>query len=137
MSTKTLTDNAATVAKMYEAFGRGDIPFILRYIADDCQWIGGGGEYLPQGGVYTGKEVMNFFIRLGGAVEFTSFNPVSNSNFNENEVIAFGNMTGVSKATGKPSSSDWVMHWKFNDEGKAVHFQEFFNTAAAYVANQP
>lgn len=137
MSTQTLTNNAATVGSLYEAFGRGDIPFILGHVADDCQWIGAGGEYLPQGGTYTGKEVMNFFVRLGGNVEFTSFNPVSISNINANEVVAFGNMTGVSKATGKTSASDWVMHWKFNDEGKVIYFQDFFNTAAAYVANQP
>ena len=137
MSTKSVVNNAATVGNLYEAFGRGDIPFILSHIADDCQWIGAGGEYLPQGGTYTGKEAMNFFIRLGGSVDFTSFNPGSISNINDNEVIAFGNMAAVSKATGKTSSSDWAMHWKFNDEGKVVYYQDFYNTAAAYMANQP
>jgi uncharacterized protein len=137
MSTQTMINNAATVGSLYEAFGRGDIPFILNHVADDCEWIGGGGEYLPQGGNYTGKEAINFFIRLGGAVEFTAFNPLSINNINANEVVAFGNMTGVSKATGKSSSSDWVMHWKFNNEGKAIYFQDFYNTAAAYVAHQP
>ena len=137
MSTKSVVNNAATVGSLYEAFGRGDIPFILSHISDDCQWIGAGGEYLPQGGTYTGKEAMNFFIRLGGSVDFTSFNPGSISNINDNEVIAFGNMAAVSKATGKTSSSDWAMHWKFNDEGKVVYYQDFYNTAAAYMANQP
>jgi ketosteroid isomerase-like protein len=137
MSTQTSINNAAIVGSLYEAFGRGDIPFILNHIAGDCRWIGAGGEYIPSGGTYIGKEVMNFFTRLGESVEFSAFNPVSINNINDHEVIAFGNMAGTSKATGKPSSSDWVMHWKFNDEGKVIYYQDFYNTAAAYVANQP
>ena len=136
MSTATLTNNAATVASLYEAFGRGDIPYIISNLADDCKWIGAGGEYLPTGGTYIGKEALNFFIKLNESVEFSSFNPLSISNINDNEVIAFGNMAGKSKTTGKPSSSDWAMHWKFNHEGKVIYYQDFHNTAAAYVANQ-
>ena len=70
MSTQTSVNNAATVGSLYEAFGRGDIPFILSHIADNCHWIGAGGEYLPQGGTYTGKEAVNFFIRLNESVAF-------------------------------------------------------------------
>lgn len=136
MSTMTKIDNAATVATLYEAFGRGDIPFILDHVADNCKWIGAGAGSLPPGGTYTGKEAVNFFKRLGESVEFNSFNPLAIHNINDNEVVAFGNMTGTSRTTGKKSSSDWVMHWKFNKEGKAVYFQDFFDTAAAYIANQ-
>ena len=136
MSTMTLTNNAATVAAMYEAFGRGDIPYILSKLADDCKWIGIGEGSLPQGGTYIGKDVINFFTRLGENEEFNSFNPVSINAINDNEVVAFGNMTATSKATGKKISSEWAMHWKFNEEGKAVYFHDFFDTAAAYLANQ-
>jgi hypothetical protein len=121
---------------MYEAFGRGDIPFILNHVADNCKWIGAGEGSLPQGGVYIGKDAVNFFVKLGESVEFETFNPGSINNINGNEVIVFGNMSGKSKKTGKRSSSDWVMHWKFNKDGKVVYFQDFFNTAAAYIANQ-
>jgi ketosteroid isomerase-like protein len=75
-------------------------------------------------------------MKLNETVEFTSFNVVAVNNISDNEVIAFGNMSGNSKATGKPSASDWAMHWKFNDDGKVVYYQDFYNTAAAYVANQ-
>jgi ketosteroid isomerase-like protein len=136
MSTATLVNNATTVSKLYEAFGRGDIPYILSHVANDCKWTGAGEGSLPQGGTYIGKEALNFFIKLNESVEFTAFNPLSVNNINDNEVIAFGNMSGKSKATGKQSSSDWAMHWKFNDDGKVIYFQDFFDTAAAYVANQ-
>ena len=136
MSTSTLTNNAATVASLYEAFGRGDIPFIIDHLADDCKWIGAGEGSLPQGGTYIGKDAVNFFMKLDESEEFNAFNPIAIHNINDNEVVAFGNMTATSKKTGKQISSDWVMHWKFNDEGKAVYFQDFFDTAAAYRADQ-
>ena len=136
MSTATLTNHAATVGKLYEAFGRGDIPFILNHIADDCKFIGAGEGALPQGGTYIGKDAANFFKKLGENVEFETFQPQSIKNIDDNEVVAFGRMAGKSKTTGKRSASDWVMHWKFNDEGKAIYFQDFFNTASAYIANQ-
>ncbi len=136
MSTTTLVNNAATVTKLYQAFGRGDIPYILSHIADNCKWIGSGEGSLPQGGTYTGKDAVNFFIRLGESEEINAFNPVSVNNINDNEVAAFGNMIATSKITGKKVVSDWAMHWKFNEEGKVVYFQDFFDTAAAYIANQ-
>ena len=137
MNTTSAINNAATVGKIYEAFGRGDIPFIISHIDDNCKWIGAGKNLLPQGGTYKGKDAVNYFKKLGGAVQFTAFNPVSISNINDNEVVAFGNMAGTSTVTGKPSSSDWAMHWKFNDEGKVIYYQNFHDTAAAYMANQP
>ncbi len=136
MSTMTLINNAATVTAMYEAFGRGDISYILSQVADDCKWIGTGEGSLPQGGTYIGKDAINFFTRLGENEEFNSFNPVSINAINDNEVAAFGNMTATSKTTGKKISSEWAMHWKFNEQGKVVYFHDFFDTAAAYLANQ-
>lgn len=136
MSTTVLINHTTTVANMYEAFRRGDIPYILSHVADDCKWIGSGEGSLPQGGTYTGKDAVNFFIRLGENEEFNAFNPVSINNINDNEVAAFGNMTATSKITGKKVTSDWAMHWKFNEEGKVVYFQDFFDTAAAWKANQ-
>lgn len=137
MHTSTLTDNATTVAQLYEAFGRGDIAFILNHIDDTCQWVGAGEGFLPQGGIYSGKEAANFFSRLGAAVEFASFNPIAIHNINDDEVVAFGNMSGAARNTGKISSSDWVMHWKFNEDGKVVYFHDFHDTAAEYVAMLP
>jgi ketosteroid isomerase-like protein len=136
MSTATLKDNATSVAKLYEAFGSGDITYIVNQVADNCKWIGAGHGSLPQGGLYNGKDAANFFKKLLEAVEFTAFNPEAIHNINEREVVSFGNMTGNSRITGKTASSDWTMHFKFNDKGKLVYFQDFFDTAAAYLANQ-
>jgi len=39
MSTLTSVDNATAVAKMYDAFGKGDINYIMDHVADNCKWI--------------------------------------------------------------------------------------------------
>lgn len=137
MSTLTLTDNAQTVARMYEAFGRGDIPYILDHLADNCTWIGSGKGSLPQGGTYIGKQAVNFFMKLSESQDFDAFNIEAIHNIGDNGVVAFGNLATTSKKTGKKVTSEWLMRWKFNEEGKATYFQDFFDTAAAYIANQP
>jgi uncharacterized protein len=136
MSTVAIINHAATVAKLYEAFGRGDISYIIDHLADDCRWVGSGEGSLLQGGTYIGKEAVNFFKKLGQEEDITSFNPQSINNINEDEVVVFGNMAATLRKTGKKASSDWVMHWKFNEDGKVVYFHDFFDTAAAYRANQ-
>jgi ketosteroid isomerase-like protein len=137
MSTLTLADNAKTVASLYEAFGRGDISYILDHLADDCTWIGIGSGSLPAGGTYIGREAANFFMILNENESFDAFNVEEIHNIDNNGVVVFGNLETTSKKTGKKVSSDWVMRWKFNDEGKATYFHDFFDTAAAYIANQP
>lgn len=137
MTHLTSINNASTVAALYEAFGRGDVAFIIDHVDNNCKWIGAGEGFLPQGGTYHGHDAVNFFKKLDETVEFNSFNPVSINNIGANEVVAFGNMTGTAKNTGKSSSSDWAMHWKFNADGKVIYFQDFHNTAAEYAALQP
>lgn len=137
MSTLTSIDNATAVAKMYDAFGKGDITYIINQVTDNCKWIGAGEGSLPHGGVYKGKDAASFFKKLNESIEFNAFNPTAIHNINDHEVVAFGNMTGTSRATGKKSSSDWTMHFKFDDNGKLVFFQDFFDTAGAYLAQQP
>lgn len=137
MNTATSINHAATVGSIYEAFGRADIGYIMEHIAPDCHWIAAGGNLLPQSGTYTGPDVVKFFASLDEGLIFNSFNVVAIHNIGENEVIAFGNLDCTSKPTGKKALSDWAMHWKFNEDGKVCFYQDFHDTAAAYLANQP
>jgi uncharacterized protein len=136
MSTATLTDNAALVTKMYEAFNRGDIPFIVDQLDDNCKWVSPAEGILPQGGTYIGKEAGAFFQKLSQHSTFNSFHVYSVSNINTNEVVAFGHMSATSKSTGKTADTDWAMHWKFNNVGKVVYYHDYLDTATAYLANQ-
>ena len=136
MATQTLVDNAKVVAKLYEAFNKGDIPYIMEHIAADCHWIGAGEGFLPEGGVYIGQDVQRFFQALSDNQNISDFEPQTIGNINDHEVAAFGTITSASKKTGKSLTSNWAMHWKFNDFGKVVYFQDFFDTAAAWQADQ-
>lgn len=132
MSTTTLTNNASVVAKLYEAFGRGDIPYIVGHLDENAAWIAAGEGSLPHGGTYKGKEVSTFFQRMLNDYEFNSFNPNAIHNISEDEVVAFGDMTVTNRHSGKQASSNWAMHMRFNENGKMVYFQDFFDTAAVY-----
>ena len=137
MQTTIALNHAQTVAGMYAAFGKGDIAFILDHIADNCRWTGIGGDLLPQGGHYTGKEAANFFKAMGETLIFNAFAPETILAAGENEVVAYGTMTCTSKATGKIATSDWAMRWVFDSEGKLIAFHDYHDTAAAYLANLP
>ncbi len=136
MINETTTDQVATVASIYAAFGRGDIAFILDKIADDCHWVAMGQGTSAQGGTYTGKQAADFFNRLLSEVEFIDFNPIAINEAGENTVVAFGNMNCNSRATGKPYFTDWAMRWVFNEDGRICEYQNYHDTAALYLANQ-
>ena len=39
LSSEPTTDNGRLIASLYEAFGRGDVPYVLQHIAPDVEWI--------------------------------------------------------------------------------------------------
>lgn len=51
-------------------------------------------------------------------------------------VVAIGRVVWRNKATGKVVDTPKVDIWRFRD-GKAVDFQEFYDTALAYAATKP
>ena len=50
------TDNGRMVAAMYEAFGRGDVPYVLERLGDELEWIETEAEGIPSGGTFTTPE---------------------------------------------------------------------------------
>lgn len=135
MQTATLT-NTELVSSLYAAFGRGDIASIIEQVADDCVWVTPAEGILPQGGTYTGKEAVHFFENIMALMEFNMFEPQVILPAGGQEVVAYGRMTCTSRKTGKASTSDWAMRWQFNAEGKVKGFHDYYDTAAAYLAEQ-
>jgi ketosteroid isomerase-like protein len=74
-----MSENVGTVAAIYEAFGRGDVPAILDRLCDDVQWEQGIREtaipyYVP--GI--GKEhVVSFFQNLAATLDLSHFEPLA------------------------------------------------------------
>ena len=130
----TVAQNKATVGSMYEAFGRGDVPFILSQFSPNFILDARGGARLPYAGMYRGaSDVANYFIGLNEAFETTAFD-VTSIIGEGNNVAAFGSQSGKARTSGKPFAFDWAMYWVFNAEGWAEKCQIYYDTAGAEAA---
>ena len=58
-TTAPTTEHGRTVAAMYEAFGRGDVPFVLERMAPNIDWIETEAQNIPTHGRFsTPQEVL-------------------------------------------------------------------------------
>jgi uncharacterized protein len=131
--TTTETENTERVAKIFEAFGRGDVGYILDQLADDVRFVSHLDPIVPWAGEYSGKDnVVGFFRSLGSSVEVAD-HPVTALVAQGDTVIATGDVSFRVLETGKAGSSKWVYIWKlangqvqsydqFNDPGLAEAF---------------
>ena len=127
-------ENTKRVQKMFEAFGKGEISFILNSVADDVDWqIVGPGE-IPHAGPHRGRDqVGKFFEQIATGSEIVKFEPKEYVAEGD-KVVAFGRYAGKAKATGRSYETDWAMVFTFRD-GKVIRFREYSDTAnlaAAY-----
>lgn len=124
------TRNVATVQAVYEAFGRGDIPFILEQLADDVDWESGGQDHgipwlIPGRGV---AHVASFFESLR-AIDVKRFEPFSIV-ADGDRVIALINLEAVVLETGRTVSDLEVHVWTFRDDGKVTSLRHVVDTIA-------
>ncbi len=114
-------NNLAVVQRCYELFGKGDIPALLNLLDDNVTWIDPGNV----DGLYKGKrqgreEVGKFFKDLNEKLEVTGFD-VKTLAPNNNDVIALGSISGASRGSGKPFSTEWAMVWGVKNDRIAFH----------------
>lgn len=126
--------NGETVAAIYAAFGKGDVPAILAHLADDVEWEFGGADsgipwYKPRKGK---ANVPGFFADLA-AIEITKFAPLA--------ILADGDYVAVPidlearvKATGKVVKEIEGHLWVFNKQGKVRQFKHWVDTLSHYRA---
>jgi ketosteroid isomerase-like protein len=117
------------IQSVYEAFGRGDIGFILDQLTDDVDWASGpDSDAAPWYGIHRGQaEVPRFFTELAGAVQVTEFTPLSFTS-NETDVIAVIRFGFTVPASGKSAAMDIFHWWRFRD-GKVCFFRGADDTA--------
>jgi uncharacterized protein len=125
MSTTTTSAHVTTVAEIYAAFGRGDVPFILDCLADEVVWEEGiRATDLPwlQPGV--GKQhVGEFFAAVSQGLDFTTFEPQVIA-ADGDTVVAVMREAGTIVSTGAAIDEDLYVHlWKFDGRGKVAWFR--------------
>jgi ketosteroid isomerase-like protein len=129
MSTQVATSNAAITRELINAFLRGDIPYILERLDENCEWNTMGAPLIPHAGRYIGSGTGLFFTKLNEEFEFPAFDIHNIYEVNENEVIFTGRMIVKSKKTGKTAQSPFIMVNRYRN-GKVVYFQDYVDTAA-------
>ena len=122
-----MTDNAAVVDAIYEAFASGDIETVLGALDPKIEWLEAAGS--PYAGTYTGPEaVLNRVLaRLGTEWETFHVEPeriVSNGD----AVIAAGTYTGTYKTTRRTFTARFAHIWQLRD-GKIIAFEQIADTA--------
>jgi hypothetical protein len=122
--------NVEAVTRIYEAFGRGDIPYIIDQLADDVRWVSHFDPVVPWSGDRSGKaNVPTFFQAIDDSVDVLAFEPVEFVAQGDT-VVSTGNFRAKVRRTGKTDDSPWVFIWKLRD-GKVVSYEQFHDPALA------
>jgi ketosteroid isomerase-like protein len=117
-------ENIQLVESIFDAFGRGDIPYILDRLTDDVRFQARLDPIVPWSGEYTGKSnVVNYFQALGGAVEVGE-HPVNQLVAQDDTVVAIGDVNFRVRETGNHGSSSWIYVWKVRD-GQIYDYEQF------------
>ena len=114
---------------VHAAFGRGDIPAILRVVTDDVDWASEPESPIaPWHGIRRGKaELPSFFEALGAALQVTEFTPLAFAT-SDTDVMAVIRFGATAWATGKSGAMDLHHWWRFRGD-KISWYRGTENTA--------
>jgi uncharacterized protein len=131
--------NLATIQAIYEAFGRGDIPFILSKLSDDVQW-----EHWDDNAAVSSGKIPYLKPRTGraGAGEF--FESLASIDIKEfgvvnlmeggNQVAGLCQIDFTVKATGKRVRDSEIHLWTLDKSGSVTGFRHYIDTAKHLAA---
>ena len=122
-------ENKRTVQSIFEAFGRGDVPGVLRHVSEDVTWKAPGPDVVTYFGDRHGHAgATEFFVQLGTSVDFEHFEPGAFI-AEDDRVVVLGRERGRVKGTGKTFDNEWALVFTFGGD-KVTGFQCYENTAA-------
>jgi ketosteroid isomerase-like protein len=126
--------NIALTRSMYDAFGRGDIGYIIDALTADVHWeCTGRRADFPTFGPWQGRTAVgDFFQAVGSAMSFHEFSP-NEFHAAGDKVFCLGRYAMTVKKTGRRMESDWIHVFTINN-GKVSGFREFLDTARAAEA---
>jgi ketosteroid isomerase-like protein len=134
-----MPDLTATVAAIYAAFGRGDVPAILDHLADDVQWEHWS-EWTPHA---AGVPWLRARDGKAGAAEFFQvIGAWTIPDFRVHDLLTSGRQVAaeVTIEARLPSGAtfrDEELHlWTFDEGGKVSRFRHYVDTAKHIAASR-
>eukprot|EP00611_Tribonema_gayanum_P021700 TRINITY_DN4222_c0_g1_i1.p2 TRINITY_DN4222_c0_g1~~TRINITY_DN4222_c0_g1_i1.p2 ORF type:complete len:138 (-),score=55.43 TRINITY_DN4222_c0_g1_i1:436-849(-) len=132
-----MPSNLETVQAMYDAFDRGDIPFILSCFADNIEWdtrpeIAAHGLKLmqPRQGV---EEAAGFFQMLHDDVDFERFE-IKKLFDGGDSVVVWLSVKFTYKPTGKAFEDTYCLSiWEFDADGKVLKYTQAEDTHGLWI----
>jgi ketosteroid isomerase-like protein len=126
------TANLAVVKGVYEAFGRGDIEFILDQIADDCSWE----SWLDNHGQNAGIPPMQPRHGRAGVAEFFDYVAtmqiqdfqVLDMLASDRKVVVEVQIT-IAMPDGASLTDEELHLYTLNDQGKVTRMRHYVDTA--------
>ena len=133
-----MNNNVATVNRIYEAFGKGDIPTIIDCLADNVQWEQWVDNSAQKAGVpwmqaQKGKQGVIDFFTIVGELEVKDFQVLSLM-ANETQVAAEFIFEARVPSTGNRYRDEEIHLWTFNEEGKVIGLRHYADTAKLIAA---
>jgi ketosteroid isomerase-like protein len=129
-----MINNVATVNSIYEAFGRGDVPFILSTLADDVEWDHRESHGIPLLVPRRGRAEVGLFFQELSRIELQSFTVKQLFDGGEN-VVAWISISWRWKSSGRVFRDDIGLHlWQFDAAGKVKRFFHVEDTHAMWLA---
>jgi len=126
----TETENTELVTSIFEAFGRGDVAYILDQLAEDARFVSHLDPIVPWAGEFAGPDnVAQFFQALGSSVDVTD-HPVNAVVAQDDTVVAMGDVSFSVRQTGKHGSSSWVYICTLAD-GRVQRYDQYNDTGLA------
>jgi len=122
-------DNANIVRGMYEAFGKGDMPFIIGALDPEVEWWEAENFIYSDYNPYVGPNSVleGVFMRIGN--EWDGFTVAPKEVLDAGDtVIGHGYYSGTYKKSGKNVRAQFAHFFSFRD-GKIIKFQQYTDTA--------
>jgi uncharacterized protein len=120
--------NKKTIEGMYEAFGRGDIPFVIEALDRDVEWWEAENFIYADKNPYVGPQAVleGVFARIGQEWEWFTVTPKDVLDAGES-VVGRGYYAGKYRQTGREVRAQFAHVFGFRN-GKVVTFQQYTDT---------
>jgi ketosteroid isomerase-like protein len=133
-------NNATTMRRLYDAFGKGDVPSVLAAMDPQIRWEEPEG-IAPLFTDQTGPDAVmqNIFAALPTLFQEFSVN-VDEIHDAGDVVLSVGIYRGVGKETGRTLAAHFAHVWRFGADGKITGFRTYTDThlwREALGANAP